>query len=423
MKDKIFEAIKNRNGKITFKMLSKRFNIDSQELKNLLLELKLDGKIFQQDNKYMLFPDGLKIGTVVALPSGNKYISYNDLKLTIPSDFFNCLILNDVVCFKYIDEKNIELISIIDRPLSKMTCTVMDLNGKKQIIPYHEGLRVNLPLRDIKNLSIGDIILVDLTSNEINDYCNATFIKKIGRIDDSSIYDKEVLLNYGFTDEYSDEYIKELSKYPKRVSEEEIIGRQDYRNQKSFTIDGIDTKDMDDGVYAQIINDNIIRVYVHIADVSHYIKMGSEVFKRACNLTTSVYTINSVFHMLHYVISNGICSLNPNEDRLTKTVILDIDKEGNIVDYNIVKSVINSKKKMTYEEVDEILLNNNIPTGYENFVSEILILKEAANRLEKRYFNNEKIKLQNAKSSMSFNDDGTVCDINSIGNTPAEKIV
>lgn len=427
MNNKILEIIKNNNGKITFKMLSKKINIESQKLKDILLELKLDGKILQLGNKYMIFPDNLKMGTVMVSASGNKYISYNDMRIPIPSDFFNSLIISDIVSFRFIDEDNenpkIEVISIIDRPLGKMTCTVMNINGRKQIVPYREGIKISLPLKEIDNLFVGDIILVDVTPNEIDEYCNGTFIKKIGRVDDPCISDIEILLNYGFDNEYSDKYMEELSKYPKKVTEEETIGRQDYRNQKSCTIDGIDTKDMDDGVFAEIINDEIIRVYVHIADVSHYVKIGSEVFKRACDVTTSVYTNNSVFHMLHYIISNGICSLNPNEDRLAKTVILDIDKKGNIVDYNIVKSVINSKKKMSYEDIDQILLNNSIPQGYENFISEILVLKEAANRLEKRYSNNGKIGFENTELSKSYNNDGTICEISTIGDTPARKII
>ena len=110
---------------------------------------------------------------------------------------------------------------------------------------------------------------------------------------------------------------------------------------------------MDDAVSARRIDDNIIRVYVHISDVAHYVKPGSLLFKRACEKTTSLYLNNSAFHMFHHIISNGICSLNQGEDRLTKTAIMDIDRNGNIVNYNVVKSVINSNKKMSYEDSEQ----------------------------------------------------------------------
>lgn len=427
MKYKVLDAIKLKSGKVTFKMLNKRFNMDSDELKKILLELKLDGEILQLGNQYMIFPEDLKIGTIIKSASGNKYICYKDKRIIVPSIFFSDLVLDDVVSFKFINDSNefdenakIEIVSIIDRPLSKMTCTIINVNGKKAIVPYREELRVTLSKDVIDNLSDGDVILVDITPNEIGEYCNATFIKKVGRIDDPSKDEEIILLNYGFNNDYSLEYLEEISKYPTSVLEKDIVGRYDFRSQKSFTIDSTDTKDMDDGVYAEIINDEIVRVYVHIADVSHYVKRGSEVFKRACDVTTSVYTDNSVFHMLHYIISNGICSLNPNEDRLTKTVIMDIDKKGNIINFNIVKSVINSKKKMNYEDVDKILINDEIPNGYEDFVHEIMILKEAAVRLEKRYNNNGKINYINNETNIN---DELKYEMESFNDSPARIII
>lgn len=423
MKDKILDAIKLQSGKITFKKLHKKFNIDEEDLRNLLLELKLDGMILQLGNKYMIFPDDLHLGVVMNSSTGNKYISYEDKKLPIPSNFLNDVIFNDIVSFKFVDGEKIEVVSIVDRPLGLMTCTVESINGKKAIVPYRNGLSITLPIEDMDNLSIGDIFLVNMEPNELGEHCNATFVKKIGRVDDPNKDDEIFAINYGFDNFYSEAYMEELSKIPTTVLPNELIGRRDFRRQKSCTIDGKNTKDMDDGVFAEIIENGKIRLYIHIADVSHYVKYGSEIFKRACKVTTSLYTNNSVFHMLHYIISNGICSLNPNVDRLTKTVILDIDENGEIVDFNIVKSVINSKKKMTYEEVDEILVNNKIPSGYEDFVGELLLLKEAATRLEKRYNRNGKISFANNEMDKTYNGDGTLYSLDYLGDTPARKII
>ena len=436
MKEQIINAIKLQNGKITFKNLSKKFKIDTIELKNILLELKLDGKILQIGNKYMIFHDDLKLGTIIATTSGNKYIYYDGERIPISSDFLNDIILNDVVSFKYIEDdleddslnnksqvKKAQIVSIVDRPLSKMTCTVMNVNGKKKLVPYRNGINITLPVDVMKDLFEGDIILVDITPNEIGEYCDATFIKKIGRVDDPSKEDEATALNYGFSNEYSDEYMEEIAKYPTSVSKEETIGRKDFRYQKSCTIDGIYTKDMDDGVFAEVIENGIIRVYVHIADVSHYVKHDSLVFKRACKTTTSLYTNNAVFHMLHHIISNGICSLNPNEDRLTKTVIMDVNKDGEIVNVDIVKSVINSKKKMTYEDVDKIFVDNEIPQGYEDFIHELMILREASTRLENRYTKNGKITFANNETKKTYNSDGTISEVRYSEDTPARKII
>jgi len=423
MKNNIYETIKLMSGKVTFKNLAKKFDIDDEKLKEIILELKLDGKILQLGNKYMVFPKDLMLGTVVVSSSGRKYLYHGKERIFIASNFLNEVILHDVVSFKLNEKNEADIVSIVNRPLSKMTCEVMEIDGKKKIIPYHSEIQITLPNEVINDLYVGDIILVEVTPNEIFEYCNASFIKKIGRRDDPEYDDYVIALNYGFDNNYSQEYLDEISKYPTSVTEGELVGRVDYRTQYSVTIDGINTKDMDDGVYAERLDNGIIRVYVHIADVSHYVKRNSLVFLRACEKTTSLYLNNSVFHMLHYVISNGICSLNPGVDRLTKTVIMDIDKMGNIVDFDIVKSVINSKKKMNYDDVDEILVNNNVPLGYENYISLLFTLNEATNRLETRYTANGKITFASNENNITYNSDGSIQDIRLINDSPGRKLI
>ena len=294
MKEKIINSIREKNGKITFKDLSKKFDIDSYELKKILHELKLDGIILQLNNKYMLFPDNLNIGEVTVSTSGRKYIFYNGEKKDIANDYIKEVIVNDIVSFKINENNTIDIVSIIDRPLSDMTCEVKLINGKKEVIPFYEGIKFTLPKDIMNTLYDGDIILVNIEKSEVFDYVNARFVKKIGRRDDPLIDDLAIAINYGFDNEYTNEYIEEVNKIKTFVTDDETIGRMDYRNQLSCTIDGINTKDMDDGVYGEVLPDGIIRIYVHIADVSHYIKKDSLIFKRACEKTTSLYMNNEV---------------------------------------------------------------------------------------------------------------------------------
>ena len=424
MQEKLLNTIKKENGKLTFKILSRLINIDSDELKSILLKLKLDGKILQKENKYYLFPEDLNIGSITISSSGRKYIFYNGEKITVASNFLNDIILNDVVTFTINEENEAIINTIVDRPLGKMTCEVKETNGKKELIPFHNNLKFKFDNKILNSLFDGDIIVVNINPDNIYEIPEATYIEKIGRRDDPLIDDVAIALNYGFDNNYDNEYLKEIKKFPTYVTEEETKDRSDFRNQKSFTIDGYNTKDMDDGVYGEMLDNNIIRIYVHIADVSHYVKMGTSVFNRACEKTTSLYTNNSVFHMLHHIISNGICSLNPNSDRLTKTVIMDIDKDGHIINYDIVRSVINSKKKMTYEDVDKIIMHNQMIPGYENFEKELYILYDAALRLEKRYVNeNGKLNFANTELSVTYNEDGTIKSVANRENSISRKII
>lgn len=421
MKERILELIHKNSGKITFKNLLNELNVGKDELNKLLLELKLDGEILQDGNKYKLFPNNLYLGNITISSSGKKYIFHDGEKISVASNFFNNVILNDTVAFRINENNEAEIVSVVKRILGKMTCEVKLIDGKKTIVPFHEEINVKLPNNILDKLYDGDIIVVNISSSN-EDECE--YVETIGRIDNPLIDDVAIALNYGFDNNYDDEYMEEVNKIPTYVSNIEIVDRVDYRDQESVTIDGINTKDMDDGVYAEMLPDGIIRVYVHIADVSHYIKNNSRIFERACEKTTSLYLNNSVFHMLHHIISNGICSLNPNADRLTKTVIMDIDKNGNIINYEIDKSIINSKKKMSYEDVDEIIMHNKMVPGYEKFEKQLYILYDAAARLEKRYVEeNGKINFANTELSIKYNDDGTIQSVANRENSISRKII
>ena len=423
MEEIILNLIKENNGHLTFKNLLNKVNIDRDELEHILLKLKLDGIILQKENKYSLFPEDLCIGSITISSSGRKYIFYNGEKITVASNFFNEVILNDVVTFK-INNDEAEIASIVHRPLGKMTCEIKEIDGKKHVVPFHNSISFKFNHDILESLSDGDIIMVSINPEKMEDIPEAIYLGKIGRKDDPLIDDMAIALNYGFDNNYDDEYMRELEHYPTYVTEDEISEREDYRDQTCFTIDGANTKDMDDGVYAEMLADNIIRVYVHIADVSHYVKPNSKLFARACEKTTSLYMNNSVFHMLHHIISNGICSLNPNSDRLTKTVIMDIDSDGNIINYDIKYSVINSKKKMTYEDVDEIIMYDKMIPGYEKFEKTLYLLYDAAVRLEKRYvLENGKINFANTEMSVTYNEDGTIKSVANKENSISRKII
>ena len=422
MKELIYNEIISNSGKITFKNLYSKFNVGKEELQKILLDLKLDGRILQTNNKYGIFPKDLKIGSVVVSSSGRKYLYYQKEKISIASEYTYGLFLNDTVTFKLNDNYEAEIYNIVDRKLGKMTCEIKIIDGKKTIIPFNKDIKVKLPSNIMDNLFDGDIILVNITPDNLYNECE--YLETIGRIDDPLIDDKAIALNYGFDNDYDKEYLSEVEKMPTYIDEEDTINREDYRNLTSFTIDGANTKDMDDGLSCEMMSDGTIRVYVHIADVSHYIKPGSRIFDRACEKTTSLYLNNSVFHMLHHIISNGICSLNELSDRLTKTVIMDIDKNGNIINFDIVKSVINSDKKMTYEDVDKIIMHNDMVPGYEKFEKDIYILYDAAVRLEKRFVEaNGKLNFANTELSITYNDDGTIKSVANKENSISRKII
>lgn len=425
MKEKVLETIKLSNGKISFSSLIKRLGIDEDTLKRLLLELKLDGLVLETSNKYSLFPDNMMIGNVSVTECRNKVIFYDGQMIPLASTFFDYVILNDIVSFIINDKGEAEITSIIDRKIKNITCKVITNGKKKKIECFFKGLEISLPKDVIEKLSDGDVISVNIGFNDIDSkYCSCKFNKVIGHANEPNIDEIMIAANYGFSNEYSEEYLNELAQLPTSIEESDCIGRTDFRDLPFVTIDCVSAKDMDDAVYAYKLGNGGFRVYVSIADVSHFVKQSSEMFKRAFEMGNSCYINNSVFHMLHEVISNGICSLNQDEDRLTKTVVMDIDKFGRIIDFNICKSVIRSRKKMDYDSVDKILIDGIVPEEYEPYVDLIKTLYQASSALERNAIDVKgKLDFPSDEVRKEYDEFGNVISVKNAENTPATKLI
>ena len=162
-----------------------------------------------------------------------------------------------------------------------------------------------------------------------------------------------VIRSFGLIDEFPDNVVKEADKLNAPITESQIKGRKDFRNELTITIDGEDARDFDDAISLQMKGDSFV-LSVHIADVGEYVKLGGVIDKEAFRRGTSVYFPDYVIPMLPKSLSNGICSLNPNEDRLTLSVVMEFDTDGNIKDYHFYEGVIRSSYRMTYTNVTKI---------------------------------------------------------------------
>ena len=215
-------------------------------------------------------------------------------------------------------------------------------------------------------------------------------VKILGHVDDPGVDILSIAAKYEIEDEFSKEVEEELKNIPDHVLESEYEGRPDLRNEMIFTIDGDDTKDIDDAISIEKLDNGNYKLGVHIADVSYYVKENSPLDEEAYKRGTSVYLANTVIPMLPHQLSNGICSLNPNVDRLAVSCVMEIDSNGEVVEYDIFESVINSKIQMTYKKVNAILENNVVAEGYEPYVDSLNLMSELAwilrdNKVRKGY--------------------------------------
>ena len=196
---------------------------------------------------------------------------------------------------------------------------------------------------------------IDKYPTRKHDYFVATVLDVVGHKDDPGIDVLEVLESMDIVSEFPERVLKEASTIPEALSEKDFEGRLDLRNEITFTIDGADAKDLDDAVHIKKLKNGHFELGVHIADVSYYVKEGSELDKEALSRATSVYVTDRVIPMLPERLSNGICSLNPNVDRLTQSAIMEIDQKGRVIKHTITQTIIKTTFRMTYSDVNDMI--------------------------------------------------------------------
>ena len=206
------------------------------------------------------------------------------------------------------------------------------------------------------------------------------------------------------------------------VSEKDLVGRRDLTNEVIFTIDGSHTKDIDDAISYEKVG-NLHRLGVHIADVSNYVKENTALGDAAYERGTSAYLADTVIPMLPHKLSNGICSLNEGVIRLTMSCVMDINEQGKVVNYDIFPSYIKSSKKMTYECVNQILMNNIVPDGYEPFADTLKQMNNLAHILQKEITNRGYINFDLDEAEVIQNESGVAVDIVKRERYDGEKLI
>lgn len=210
-----------------------------------------------------------------------------------------------------------------------------------------------------------------------------------------------ILAEYGFPLSFPAEVEQEAEAIPEEITEAEIARRRDFRDTLTFTIDPFDAKDFDDAISFRVLDNGNYEVGVHIADVSHYIIPDSVLDKEAFERGTSVYLVDRVIPMLPERLSNGLCSLRPNEDKLCFAAVFEIDERAHIVDEWFGKTIIHSNRRFTYEEVQEV-----IETKQGDYVEEILKLNELAHILRERKFKNGAISFETTEVKFKLDPTG-----------------
>ncbi len=295
-------------------------------------------------------------------------------------------------------------------------------NKKEKIVPFESNLDKKIIIKgmDSEQIHVGTVASV-LIKEITGDKIITTLNKIISDESDPDLNMKIILDKYKIDVEFSDDVYKELEEVQEEISKDDLEGRVDLKDQVFFTIDGDDSKDLDDAI-SLIKEGNNYRLFVSIADVSHYVKEDTYLGNEAFNRATSVYFIDRVVPMIPKKISNGICSLHANVDRLTMTCEMLIDENLNIVETKIYNSVINSNYRLTYKEVNKMLENNDA-SMYPDIYGILKEMNKLAKKLNKKRIRRGSFNLEDTEAKFILDDNQNIIDIRPVKRGESEKLI
>ena len=377
---------------------------DYKKLEQLLEKMYQEGILYYSDKKkrYLLLKNShLLSGKIMINPKGFGFVEIGDGKkdIYISKENLNTARNNDIVLIELIGDKTEgRVVRITKRNEEPLVGTVYKQGEKYFVHPDKKGnIDIEIAEEFTKGLVEGHKVVVEPING--NKYIGAV-THVIGHINDVGVDILSFVYENGFSPKFPDDVIESIQNMADTVLPNEYEGRLDLRDQIIFTIDGDDTKDIDDAISVKKLEDGSYKLGVHIADVSHYVKKDSLLDEEAYKRGTSVYLVDRVIPMLPHRLSNGICSLNPDVDRLAMSCIMNIDTNGKITSYEIHKSIIKSRIQMTYKKVNDILDKGIVAEGYEPYVETLKIMKEVSDKLRQKMISRGYMEFSSAEAKI-----------------------
>ena len=316
---------------------------------------------------------------------------------------------------------------IVEHKPAQTTGTVSITDEGIELIPDN-AIRYNLRMRerDLNGAKNGDKVMASLEQDYRGDWAYASVKKVFGSGRTARVCADAIVEQYGIPHVFPQEVLDEAERVGNEpISDEEYEKRLDLRGEPIFTIDSKDAKDLDDAISVKR-TDSGYTLGVHIADVSHYVKEGSAIDEEAINRGTSVYFADRVIPMLPEVLSNGACSLNAGTDKLAFSALIELDKEGHITKYDFKKSIINSKVRGVYSEVNEILdgtASEEILNKYAPVMESLMSAKELADILKANSAARGTMELDSGESKFILDENGICIDIMPRVSGEAEQLI
>ncbi len=400
MRDDIINILKNSDRALDLYELHDMLHINTVEgAKELTDELRklTDEVVVYHSNKdkyMMLEKSHLRKGVMRTNKKGFGFVEVENMDddIYVAQDNMNGAIHDDIVLVEITSKMNLDrlegrILKVIKRQVQRYIGEItFDAKGKGHIKLDDNKIKLNIEIPKDKTLNAvdGHKVVVELVKKLNNNLkYEGKVVEIIGHKNDPGVDILSIVYKYNINTVFPDDVKEEVANINMEVLPEEYHGRRDLRDQMIFTIDGDDTKDIDDAISIEKFANGHYKLGVHIADVSYYVKEGSPLDNEAMERGTSVYLVDRVIPMLPHELSNGICSLNPNVDRLAISCVMEFDSTGKQLDYEIFPSVIKSRIQMTYKKVNSILEKNVVPEGYEPYADTLREMSELATILRK----------------------------------------
>ena len=406
------------------------FNIHPSEMPmfyNFLDELEEDGYIVKTKKGRVMSPNqmGLFVGKFVSHRKGFGFVESDEelvQDLFIPKNDINGALHNDRVMAEIVtpatEDRRAEgkVIKIIKREVTRVVGLFQENKSFGFVVPDDKKFNqdIFIPKRYISGAKNDDKVVCEITVwPQENRKREGKIVKILGKKGERGVEIDSIIRAHGLPEEFPKKVIDEANFVAGQELEDEIARRLDLRDLDIFTIDGEDAKDLDDAISIEVLPNGNYKLGVHIADVTHYVKEKSKLDKEALKRATSVYLVDKVIPMLPKQLSNGVCSLNPFEDKLTLSCIMEIDAEGKVVKYDIAETVINSKARMTYTEVSDILEKDDekLKKTFAKQVDDFIAAEKLARILMKRRQRRGAIDFDFPEAKIILNKNGEVVDI------------
>ena len=410
----------NPNNRFNYKQLSKILKIKEMGIKIQLIETMREmekSNVLEeiQRGSYQLIEKKTK--TILTIKNTNNNGAYADVnnknEVFIQKEYSRFALVGDEVEVLLLQKKGKKQEGKITRVIKrKKDIFVGVVDGSSSncfLIPDDRRIYfdVFLPSKSIKKDFLNKKVLVRV--NEWNcKYKNpvGNIVDVIGDINDHSTEINSILYDYGFAPTFPKKVEDAANKIESTISKKELARRLDIRTTTTFTIDPKDAKDFDDALSVKKLKNGIWEVGVHIADVSHYVVEGGVIDKEALERATSVYLVDRVIPMLPERLSNNLCSLKPNVDRLAYSVFFKIDASANLIDYKIHKTIIHSDFRFTYQTAQDIINNKKGPIA-----KELLLLDRLSKKLRRERYKNGSINFESTEVKFILDNNNTPVDV------------